>query len=212
MSACSITRAWLPRSVHEPSVLDSLSLGVPAAVSGNTGVDDTASTQGSTGLVVFAGHNPVLLLRGGEPRPGIEPGTPPLPRECSANELTGRIWSPYRRGVHDACASRLPGSNRRHPHYKCGTLPTELRRRGLRNIRWVVSRQRSLTWDRTRNLPINSRLLCQLSYQGMVLRVRTPGPVRTDDPPIKSRLLYQTELRRRGPLGERRWSGVTRRA
>ena len=25
----------------------------------------------------------------------------------------------------------------------------------------------SLTWTRTKNLPINSRLLCQLSYQGL---------------------------------------------
>jgi len=24
----------------------------------------------------------------------------------------------------------------------------------------------SLTWTRTKNLPVNSRLLCQLSYQG----------------------------------------------
>jgi hypothetical protein len=25
----------------------------------------------------------------------------------------------------------------------------------------------SLTWTRTKNLPVNSRLLCQLSYQGL---------------------------------------------
>ena len=26
----------------------------------------------------------------------------------------------------------------------------------------------SLTWTRTKNLPVNSRLLCQLSYQGLL--------------------------------------------
>jgi hypothetical protein len=28
---------------------------------------------------------------------------------------------------------------------------------------------RSPTWTRTKNLPVNSRLLCQLSYRGMAL-------------------------------------------
>ena len=51
-----------------------------------------------------------------------------------------------------------------------------LERRKPLNLRFRSSEafsQRSPGWTRTNNLPVNSRLLCQLSYRGMVQRGQT---------------------------------------
>ncbi|MDX6363332.1 MAG: hypothetical protein QOC85_2342, partial [Streptomyces sp.] len=53
-------------------------------------------------------------------------------------------------------------------------------------------------WTRTSNLPVNSRLLCQLSYR----RSSSPDWTRTSNLPVNSRLLCQ--LSYRGLLGVHR--------
>ena len=65
-----------------------------------------------------------------ELKTGIEPVTSPLPRECSTTEPRERIksgekWSGRR------------DSNARHPAWKAGTLPTELRPQYFGGGRWI---------------------------------------------------------------------------
>ncbi|CAD5945139.1 protein of unknown function [Streptomyces sp. KY75] len=50
---------------------------------------------------------------------------------------------------------------------------------------------RSPDWTRTSNPPVNSRMLCQLSYRGS----RSPDWTRTSNLPVNSRLLCQLSYR-----------------
>ncbi len=71
----------------------------------------------------------VSLLKIMELTTGLEPVTSPLPRECSTTEpreLRGKINNTGKIFVRKKWSVRQ-GSNLRHPAWKAGTLPTELR-------------------------------------------------------------------------------------
>src|SRR6185437_9191304 len=62
----------------------------------------------------------------------------------------------------------------------------------------------SPNWTRTSNLPINSRLLCQLSYRGLVRRTLPGGPRRNSS---ASLVAYPNRAATRGHVGGRSQGG-----
>jgi hypothetical protein len=68
------------------------------------------------------------------------------------------------------------------------TVVPRIRDRACNRAADVVTGIRSATWTRTRNLPINSRLLCQLSHSGLrTSRGTMPSSASQDGPPPRHR-------------------------
>ena len=68
-----------------------------------------------------------------------------------------------------------------------------------------LSRPRSPTWTRTRNLSVNSRLLCQLSYREIRTTHTLPGPLTQDCGSYRELPLFNVGLQSRGRPAQRRF-------
>ena len=126
----------------------------------------TRSRPTSSSAVIFILINFGLTVAR---RPRRAPAQPPRPRSAQGAVATGVVGRRHgghpdrrhrrrrrlhrRRGDRDRLKPDRAGTRRRPRHQWC---------QGLR-------RGGSPDWTRTNNLPVNSRLLCQLSYRGMLL-------------------------------------------
>lgn len=115
--------------------------------------------------------------------PGGHPGAGSAPQRCDVRERRPRHpprahpgwagWSAGRRRFRAPAPDVAPRGRRRRPDRPCranavARLSHRGQQEGLRPAFPLVRglRSRSLDWTRTSNRPINSRMLCQLSYEG----------------------------------------------